>query len=442
MTEKKGKSASQRDEKEEINWIQCQSCAIWFEYQTTGLPMPFDEKQVKKIKYDCKLCLLTVQVQDLTAECTILKNRLTELEKIVEVASEKEVAMKEKLEQIPEQIDEVKISVQKVDEANEIEKRKFNLIVAGLPESDKDLDNLIEYMYAEKDCHINVPLEAADFASCERLGKWAGKPRLLRVKMKSSAKRRSLLVMRENTGDHSQKKEIYVRPDLTKAQQEKDRKLRQDLAVAGKDKFKIHRGCIVPREQPTNLMAAVVSDSGLLLAQSGYQVDFPKLTETSSHPTSAAKYTVDTSCSARTQAQTTSTKSGTIECSREIKHSPECSSPQDTAEVTSATPMDFCKSVLKSSVSIRVDGAKCIPSTADSHLVSGSVTNDSGPPHSSIGLAESDATKDLVIGYNARVVRYGSNIKLPDFLCRLMKSRWLAVCIVRTGALGTRLAVC
>lgn len=52
-------------------------------------------------------------------------------------------------------------------------------------------------------------------------------------------------------------RKIFVRPDLTPAQLDADKKLRQELLIKGKDKFMIHRGKIVLR--PGAVIAASTS---------------------------------------------------------------------------------------------------------------------------------------------------------------------------------------
>ena len=133
---------------------------------------------------------------------------------------------------------------QAVDETQEIEKRKLNLIIAGLPEgnSSSDLDDFIHHVTLS-----GGSLASDDVISCERLGKPSGRPRLLRVKFHSGQKRRTILIMKSKTDMPALSLPIFVRPDLTMAQQDADKKLRDDLKAAGKDKFMIRRGIIVPR---------------------------------------------------------------------------------------------------------------------------------------------------------------------------------------------------
>ena len=254
---------------DEVNWIQCGGCKIWLDYSVTGLPLPFIEKDVKKMKYTCKICILTAKVQELTTECTSLKERVKKLEE--EKVNGNQLLTD--LVRVPEDIIELKSSMttlgqtcatipqtpnlssiqlkQAADEAQEIEKRKLSLIVVGLPEgtSGSNLTSLIEY--AKNDCKVDFPLDATDFTACERLGRdltnQNGRPRLLRIKFKTYSKRRAILLMRQHMDAGGENRRIFIRPDLTKAQQDIDKKLRDDLAVAGKDNYMIRRGRIVPR---------------------------------------------------------------------------------------------------------------------------------------------------------------------------------------------------
>ena len=271
-------------DEEEINWIQCGNCKAWLDYLTTGLTLPYVEKQVKKMQFTCKLCILTSKVEQLTDECTALRVRVAKLE--AEKTSGQQILSD--LVKVPDEIIEIKSNItmledtctnlptshssstlsplqlrQAVDEAQEIEKRKLNLIAVGLPERSRDMDDVIEY--AKNECSIGIPLDASDFVACERLGRPTnnGRPRLLRVKLKSSIKRRTILAMRRKSPfDRENSVNIFFRPDLTQAQQEVDKKLREELALAGKDKFMIRRGRIVPRGQATETTISSATIAG------------------------------------------------------------------------------------------------------------------------------------------------------------------------------------
>jgi len=89
--------------------------------------------------------------------------------------------------------------------------------------------------------------------------------------------RRQLLEMWKSPKDGcGSRPNIYVRPDLTKTQLQTDKLLRQQLLIAGKDRFMIRRGQIVERNpsststttsssaiQKLNLASTRLSTSGL-----------------------------------------------------------------------------------------------------------------------------------------------------------------------------------
>ena len=133
-----------------------------------------------------------------------------------------------------------------------MEKRKLNLIVSGLPESEADLKNFIHY--ANVNCKLPIPLTEGDIESCGRLGKPAAKPRLMKIRLFSATARRALLGMRASLEEQTEQGglKIFIRPDHTKAQVLLDKQLRAELMVAGKDTHKISRGKIVERFPTAN----------------------------------------------------------------------------------------------------------------------------------------------------------------------------------------------
>ena len=110
----------------------------------------------------------------------------------------------------------------------------------------------------------------------ERLGKSQGpsKPRLLRIQFNAASKRRMILTMGTKIKDkfRSVRPLIYVRPDLTKAQQQMDKALRQELISEnkGKQNYKIQRGKIVPRNDKTTVPGNTI---GLAELQARGQVE-------------------------------------------------------------------------------------------------------------------------------------------------------------------------
>ena len=132
------------------------------------------------------------------------------------------------------------------DEIQLIEKRKLNLIVSDLPENNRDVDDILEFITT---CHDNVvPIRANEFITTERLEKPAsnGNPRLLGIKLKSQETRKKLLTVHHHRNS-VETKPVYIRPDLTKSQAEVDKKLREEWTVKGRDNFVIKNGKVVPR---------------------------------------------------------------------------------------------------------------------------------------------------------------------------------------------------
>ena len=104
----------------------------------------------------------------------------------------------------------------------------------------------------------------------ERLGKTAtpGTTRMVRIKFSNATRRRAVLTTGFIKAGENEP-QLYTRPDLTIAQQALDKKLRGELNVAGKDKFKISRGKIVPRNPPpTNSGKAAIKPTTSPIAKS------------------------------------------------------------------------------------------------------------------------------------------------------------------------------
>ena len=237
-----------------VDWIQCDDCNSWVDYALSGLPQPYVERNVKKMKYSCRLCIFEKKLESVAGENTALKARVTALEE----GSLKGSKLYSDMARIPTELDAVKQSLtalgsssgtgaltapqlrQATDEAAETKKRELNLIISGLEEGNDDLQTLINYAGL---CKVHLTKE--DIEGSARLGRVGPKPRLLRIKLRSALKRKSLLTMR--LADRPDIPQIFIRPDLTKAQQEIDKMLRDELTIVGKDKYMIRRGKIVPR---------------------------------------------------------------------------------------------------------------------------------------------------------------------------------------------------
>ena len=284
--------AAKRSQKEHLEtWIACDRCNGWVVPEGNVPP----EYLSNKIKFTCKTC---VHIEQLVQEMTTMRKELSYLKQdlktseITRTAKEFDIrtdieanvmkswsevvssnATSAAAQSIPLSARQIK---QAADEIDDLKKRKLNLIVAGLPEHEHEDDVTQIITYANIKCNPSVKIQKQDITVAERLGTNSGRPRLLRIQMASSASRRALLTMRRSTstaqppsstqhsspcailtetsqpvgsnGPNISSCTVYFRPDLTRLQQEADKKLREELLNKGKDKFKIHPGVIVPRE--------------------------------------------------------------------------------------------------------------------------------------------------------------------------------------------------
>lgn len=127
-----------------------------------------------------------------------------------------------------------KAIVEQREEETLIEKKKDNLIVFGMPESDagdKKEEMLNDYNDLKKAYEERVAIETSDITHITRLGVKGDKPRPILITLAAQNKRRELLTknMKLKLLKNNQSTEIYVSPDLTKKQREAGKILRDEL---------------------------------------------------------------------------------------------------------------------------------------------------------------------------------------------------------------------
>lgn len=242
-------------------WVSCDNCADWVLYENSKITTPF--KDIAKIKtpFACRACNAELRIKNLEQHLQRIEESTKENKTRIDLETRVWADVVRESRAVK---DEVKKAVetmgtstspsselsppqlhQVLEESAEVKRRELNIIVAGLPENDSDIPDLISYA---RSCR--VLLSSSDIDMADRLGRPGAAQRLLKVKLTSAAKKRSLLAMRQVDSNDLQTR-IFIRPDLTKAQMELDKKLRADLAIAGKDKFMIKHGKLIQR--PTAL---------------------------------------------------------------------------------------------------------------------------------------------------------------------------------------------
>lgn len=250
------------------NYLECSLCKGWDLFENFHTGKKFSLKRAEKLVLTCNSCKINTTLEVLQMEVSQLKSQVTTLEN--NLSTEKHTwadhvknwkddnaaTRQELLGYVDKKAETVTITTsdskltshqlrQTTDEAMDVERRRLNIIVSGLLDRNNDIEDLVRYI--NSNYHLNTSLSTSDFGATKRLGRLGqGKPRLLCVTTKHNETRQLLLSLFKYF-KNQQKPNIFFRPDLTKAQQEEDRKLRLELTRLGKDRFKIHKGQVVLR---------------------------------------------------------------------------------------------------------------------------------------------------------------------------------------------------
>jgi hypothetical protein len=114
-----------------------------------------------------------------------------------------------------------------VEEKLEIERRKLNIVIHGVPECDaeKDIESVEEIigegLHMTFDRHID---------SMMRMGRVTeGRPRPLRIVLKSFDSKKEILSRAKSLKEIDKFKRMFISPDLTRKQQDVDKQLRTEL---------------------------------------------------------------------------------------------------------------------------------------------------------------------------------------------------------------------
>ena len=226
---------------------------------------PFNELKKTNEKLTCRACLAEKRIVILEQLMSRLETTAETTKQSIDSGTRQWAAVVKESNEVKEKVNNAVAALatskrsgddltppqlhQVTEEMADAKRRELNLIIAGLQERGNDISDLIEYA---KHCHTR--LTGDDIQAAERLGRPGPNPRLLRIKLMSTAKRRNVLMMRLNDPDQASTSShgIYIRPDLTRAQMELDKQLRAELASIGKDKFMIRNGKIIPRSVQGN----------------------------------------------------------------------------------------------------------------------------------------------------------------------------------------------
>ena len=249
------------------NWISCDICKDWLLFENSKLTTHFKDIGKAKLAFTCRACRSEQRITKLEEQLKSIADETSNTKTKMDSGSKLWADIVRDTNEVKEEVKKTVTAVtalennagprpdltapqlrQVIDETEEVRRRERNLIVFGLPETDNDIGCLIEYA---RTCHVMLP--EAEIETADRIGRVGSSPRLLKIKLATIQLRRNLLSMRPPE-DIDPANRIFIRPDLTKAQMELDKQLRAELITAGKDKFMIRKGKIIPRPIPEKLI--------------------------------------------------------------------------------------------------------------------------------------------------------------------------------------------
>ena len=245
----------------------CHDCNRWAHRKCVDISLKqyeFLTEASDSIQWVCDGCLID------KGERRVLERKIDQLSSLIQTLGEKVVMMEKSFtgEGIEDKIE--KMVTKKVDEAmeerEEREKRKFNLVVVNLPESRKteanerknEEVNQLKEMVKE----ICPELGEVDIEDPVRMGRLGGnKPRLLKFKVQNDEVKEKVLrnSYKLNRGVEKQEDRVYINPDFTPAERLKQKELRDELKRRrdeGETDLVIRGGKIIKRAAKPEARAA------------------------------------------------------------------------------------------------------------------------------------------------------------------------------------------
>jgi hypothetical protein len=201
-----------------------------------------DMEEVKELRNDAKeVGAIKEQIEELRGLAAGKSDNSKEMEEFVEV----------KLKRI------VKDMKAEVEESLDIEQRKCNVLLLGVEEGSDDIsldcidiNNQVDSSRVLDILKRGLRLSAENhIENVTRIGKvQTGKPRLLKVQLKSLEGRNEILKRAKDLRNNEDFKKIFIVPDLTRKQQLLDKELRdkvKELRASGQQNIMIRAGKVI-----------------------------------------------------------------------------------------------------------------------------------------------------------------------------------------------------
>ena len=218
--------------------LKCDSCELWIHLNCTNVDESvynvIGEGDSKGLMWFCQNCESDVSVALKTYN--EVKRRQDAIEAKLEKVSDLMLESAKKTDEISKRMDNVDklIEVRVSDyfkDREEKERKKLNIIVHGVPESDKrepgdrksEDTRVINKIFRE----LRVEAEVENVI---RLGRVVeNKKRLIKVVLRDSDKKREILANAKKLKNSEEFSRIFISPDMTKQEREQDKILRERL---------------------------------------------------------------------------------------------------------------------------------------------------------------------------------------------------------------------
>ncbi|KAK4297337.1 hypothetical protein Pmani_011648 [Petrolisthes manimaculis] len=249
------------------NGVQCEFCKLWYHAGCCKVSIKTYKtlKDEPSLPWSCKTCKSKIsrnlaEVERLREEIFNLKKELRELNRhnnwVKQQAEDNEAKWEDRGRIMAEQAADK--MMERMREKEDKEKRRNNLIMFNVPESDKEETRdrvkedteICEHIFVQK-----LEVENFKIEKVVRLGKKANgriRPTLVRVEDEETKWRLiSRGKMLKNDAEEKMKK-IGMSPDLTKTEQQENKRLRNILEEKkrGGGRWKIQRGRIINLDVP------------------------------------------------------------------------------------------------------------------------------------------------------------------------------------------------
>lgn len=268
--------------------VQCELCELWFHSRCENIAdETYKLMNQDKIHFYCGRCdksagsILKI-VYDIQKKQDTMAGELNRVKDEVAGIANKTVGLQNQLDGVVREINEMKAGSmrgstveerdvaetevkkmkshldstvremkEEMEENLEIERRKMNIIIHGLQDKDGEADVEEVMKLLDEGLHLDYSRHVEGMVRIGR-GVVDQKPRPLKILLKRAESRKEILIRAKDLKRVEAYSKVYITPDLTRKQQEKDKELRWHLKKAreeGEPNARIRNGKVVVKNE-------------------------------------------------------------------------------------------------------------------------------------------------------------------------------------------------